>query len=122
MSVAFTSRMITNERVESALPSVPMLIAEDLSEMTEAVLLVEADSTLRQLLAQRLRLAGFAPVSARTWAEALHLMQLGTAATLIFLGPSVPLTEGCSEPDIAHIPIIALPSADPCEALARTLT
>ena len=113
--------MITNEQVESVVAGVRPLIAEDYGEMTEVALVVEADSTLRQLLEQRLRLAGFAPVGARNWAEALHLVQLGTEVTLLFLGPSFSMTEGCSEPAVAHIPMIALPSIDPCGVLAETL-
>ena len=113
--------MITNERIESVSPRVRPSIAEDDDETTEVVVVVEADSTLRQLLAQRLRRTGLAPVAVRTWPEALHVTRLGTDVTLIILGPSLPLTEGCSEPAVAHIPIIALPSIDPCGALAETL-
>ena len=103
------------------LASVRPSITEDDDDPTEVVVVVEADSTLRQLLAQRLRRTGFAPVAARSWPEAVQFIRLGTAVTLIIVGPSLPVTEGCSEPDVAHIPIITLPSVDPCGSLAETL-
>lgn len=111
--------MMINERVESVFASARPPIAEDDDDLTEVVVVVEADSTLRQLLAQRLRRTGCAPVAVRSWPEAVHFIRLGTAVTLIILGPSIPLTEGCSEPAVAHIPIITLPSVDPCGALAE---
>jgi hypothetical protein len=89
--------------------------------MRKVVLVVEGDSTRRQLLAQRIRLAGLTAVAARTWAEAVHFVRLGKAVMLLVLGPSFPLTEGCSERDLAEIPIVALPAIDPCGALAETL-
>jgi DNA-binding response OmpR family regulator len=87
--------------------------------MTDVVLVVEADSTLRKMLVERFHLAGFAPIAVSTWTEAVDLVRRGGIPfELIFLGPTVPPDEGCSERAVMHIPIVVLP-CDPWSAIDR---
>jgi DNA-binding response OmpR family regulator len=86
--------------------------------MSATVLVVEADRWLQKAIVRRLHLAGFAPVPASTWQEALKLVRLGLVVELIFLGPTVPLEEGCREAAVAQIPMIILPP-DPWDAIDR---
>ena len=86
--------------------------------MNDVVLVVEADRTLQKMLVQRLHVAGFAPVPTSTWEEALQLVRLGLAVDLIFLGPTIAVDEGCSEPAVAHIPLVLLPP-DPWPTINR---
>src|SRR3981189_2904435 len=84
--------------------------------MSDAVLVVDSDSTLRKTVAQRLHLEGFAPVTVPTPREAFQLLSNGVPARLIILGLTIPIVDAGTfreqlrhhNPDFAEIPIIAL--------------
>src|SRR4051794_3250951 len=87
--------------------------------VTDAVLVVEVDSTLRKSVAQRLHLDGFAPITTPCAREALQLLRFGVPARLIVLGLTVPLLDAATlrqeirrRPAFAHIPVVALTGSD----------
>jgi hypothetical protein len=89
--------------------------------MTDVVVVVESDWRLRNMIARRLHLAGYAPIGTATWTDALDLVRIGVKVTLIFLGPTIGADDGCSEPLVAHIPLVVLPP-DPWLAIDRFIS
>ena len=88
--------------------------------MADAVLVVEDDPELREMMAQRLHLAGFAPVTASNGHEALQLLRMGFPAKLILLDLTMPLMDGWAfravqrrDPYLADIPVIVVSARDP---------
>src|SRR4051812_7688935 len=88
--------------------------------MADAVLVVEDDAELREMLAQHLHLAGFAPVTASNGHEALQLLRMGFPAKLILLDLTMPLMDGWAfravqrrDPSLADIPVIVVSARDP---------
>jgi CheY-like chemotaxis protein len=88
--------------------------------MADAVLVVEDDAELREMMAQRLHLAGFAPVTASNGHEALQLLRMGFPAKLILLDLTMPLMDGWAfravqrrDPYLADIPVIVVSARDP---------
>src|SRR5262245_7146395 len=88
--------------------------------MADAVLVVEDDAELREMMAQRLHLAGFAPVTAANGHEALQLLRMGFPAKLILLDLTMPLMDGWAfravqrrDPFLADIPVIVVSARDP---------
>src|SRR5262249_42186958 len=88
-----------------------------------AVLVVEDDAELREMMAQRLHLAGFAPVTASNGHEALQLLRMGFPAKLILLDLTMPLMDGWAfravqrrDPYLADIPVIVVSARDPSGA------
>src|SRR5262245_25976869 len=88
--------------------------------MADAVLVVEDDAELREMMAQRLHLAGFAPVTAANGHEALQLLRMGFPAKLILLDLTMPLMDGWAfravqrrDPFLAEIPVIVVSARDP---------
>src|SRR5215475_8727555 len=88
--------------------------------MADAVLVVEDDPELREMMAQRLHLAGFAPVTASNGHEALQLLRMGFPAKLILLDLTMPLMDGWAfravqrrDPSLADIPVIVVTERDP---------
>jgi DNA-binding response OmpR family regulator len=87
--------------------------------MTAAVLVVEDDTTLREMLEQALHREGFAPVTAPNGAEALVLLRAGIPAKVILLDLLMPVMDGWafrreqqSDARIAHIPVIVTSSVE----------
>jgi CheY-like chemotaxis protein len=94
--------------------------AIDYMRMADAVLVVEDDAELREMMAQRLHLAGFAPVTASNGHEALQLLRMGFPAKLILLDLTMPLMDGWAfravqrrDPYLADIPVIVVTARDP---------
>jgi CheY-like chemotaxis protein len=92
----------------------------DYTRMADAVLVVEDDAELREMMAQRLHLAGFAPVTAANGHEALQLLRMGFPAKLILLDLTMPLMDGWAfravqrrDPSLADIPVIVVTARDP---------
>jgi CheY-like chemotaxis protein len=88
--------------------------------MADAVLVVQDDAELREMMAQRLHLAGFAPVTASNGHEALQLLRMGFPAKLILLDLTMPLMDGWAfravqrcDPFLADIPVIVVSARDP---------
>jgi len=88
--------------------------------MADAVLVVEDDPELREMMAQRLHLAGFAPVTASNGHEALQLLRMGFPAKLILLDLTMPLMDGWAfravqqrDPTLADIPVIVVAAHEP---------
>jgi DNA-binding response OmpR family regulator len=74
-----------------------------------AVLVVEHDSALREVLERVLHRAGFAPVTVPNGGEALTLLRYGVPARVIlldFLDGSAFRREQRRDPKLAHIPVI----------------
>jgi len=91
-----------------------------ITSMADAVLVVEDDAELREMMAQRLHLAGFAPVTASNGIEALQLLRMGFPAKLILLDLTMPLMDGWAfravqrrDPYLADIPVIVVSARDP---------
>ena len=87
--------------------------------MADAVLVVEDDAALREMMAQRLHLAGFAPATAPNGYEALALLRQGFPAKLILLDLKMPIMDGWAfraaqrrDPDLADIPVIVMSARD----------
>src|SRR5882672_290953 len=71
-----------------------------LIRMADAILVVEDDAALREMMAQQLHLAGFAPATAPNGYEALALLRMGFRA------------EQRRDPDLADIPVIVMSARD----------
>jgi DNA-binding response OmpR family regulator len=91
----------------------------DQGRMADAVLVVEDDASLRDLIAQQLHLAGFAPATAPNGFEALNLLRMGFPAKLILLDLKMPIMDGWAfraaqrrDPDLADIPVIVMTGRD----------
>jgi DNA-binding response OmpR family regulator len=87
--------------------------------VTPAVLVIEDDTTLRELLEQALHREGFAPITAPNGAEALLLLRSGVPAKVILLDLLMPVMDGWafrreqrSDPRLANIPVIVTSGAD----------
>jgi DNA-binding response OmpR family regulator len=87
--------------------------------VTPAVLVVEDDTTLRELLEQALHREGFAPITAPNGAEALLLLRAGVPARVILLDLLMPVMDGWAfrreqrnDPKLAHIPVIVTSGVD----------
>ncbi|OLE83661.1 MAG: hypothetical protein AUF76_05810 [Acidobacteria bacterium 13_1_20CM_2_65_9] len=87
--------------------------------MADAVLVVEDDAALREMMAQQLHLAGFAPATAPNGYEALALLRQGFPAKLILLDLKMPIMDGWAfraaqrrDPDLADIPVIVMSARD----------
>src|SRR5262245_20596042 len=87
--------------------------------MADAVLVVEDDAALRDMIAQQLHLAGFAPATAPNGLEALTLLRMGFPARLILLDLKMPIMDGWTfraaqrrDPALADIPVIVLTARD----------
>ena len=78
-----------------------------------AVLVVEHDAALREVLERVLHCAGFAPVTAPSGAEALSVLRLGVPAKVIVLDLEMPERDGWAfrceqrrDPKLSQIPVI----------------
>jgi two-component system, chemotaxis family, chemotaxis protein CheY len=78
-----------------------------------AVLVVEHDAALRQVLERVLHCAGFAPVTAPSGSEAFSLLRCGVPAKVIVLDLETPSMDGWAfrceqrrDPKFSHIPVI----------------
>jgi CheY-like chemotaxis protein len=78
-----------------------------------AVLVVEHDAALREVLERVLHCAGFAPVTAPSGAEALNVLRLGVPAKVILLDLEMPERDGWAfrceqrrDPKLSQIPVI----------------
>ena len=78
-----------------------------------AVLVVEHDPALREVLERVLHCAGFAPVTAPTGTEALSVLRLGVPAKVIVLDLEIPERDGWAfrceqrrDPKLSQIPVI----------------
>ena len=78
-----------------------------------AVLVVEHDPALREVLERVLHCAGFAPVTAPTGTEALNVLRLGVPAKVIVLDLEIPERDGWAfrceqrrDPKLSQIPVI----------------
>ena len=78
-----------------------------------AVLVVEHDAVLREVLERVLHCAGFAPVTAPSGAEALNVLRLGVPAKVILLDLEMPERDGWAfrceqrrDPKLSQIPVI----------------
>jgi len=78
-----------------------------------AVLVVEHDAALREVLERVLHCAGFAPVTAPSGAEALSVLRLGMPAKVIVLDLEMPEGDGWAfrceqrrDPKLSQIPVI----------------
>lgn len=87
--------------------------------MADAVLVVEDDAALRDMIAQQLHLAGFAPATAPNGFEALALLRMGFPAKLILLDLKMPIMDGWAfraaqrqDPALADIPVILMTGRD----------
>ena len=87
--------------------------------MADAVLVVEDDAELREMMAQRLHLAGFAPVTASNGHEALQLLRMGFPAKLILLDLKLPKVDGLevlkrirSDERTKSVPVVILTSSN----------
>jgi len=87
--------------------------------MADAVLVVEDDASLREMIAQQLHLAGFAPVTAPNGYEALNLLRMGFPAKVILLDLKMPIMDGWAfraeqrrDPQLADIPVIVMTARD----------
>src|SRR6266850_6161173 len=87
--------------------------------MADAVLVVEDDAALREMMAQQLHLAGFAPATAPNGHEALALLRMGFPAKLILLDLRMPVMDGWAfraeqrrDPDLSDIPVIVMSARD----------
>jgi DNA-binding response OmpR family regulator len=81
--------------------------------MPPAVLVVEDDVSLRELLEHALHRAGFAPFTAPNGAEALSLLRAGVPVKVIVLDLFMPVMDGWAfrkaqrgDPRLSHIPVI----------------
>ena len=90
-----------------------------LIRMADAILVVEDDAALREMMAQQLHLAGFAPATAPNGYEALALLRMGFPAKLILLDLRMPIMDGWAfraeqrrDPDLADIPVIVMSARD----------
>ncbi|OLC48612.1 MAG: hypothetical protein AUH43_08925 [Acidobacteria bacterium 13_1_40CM_65_14] len=82
-------------------------------------MVVEDDAALREMMAQQLHLAGFAPATAPNGYEALALLRQGFPAKLILLDLKMPIMDGWAfraaqrrDPDLADIPVIVMSARD----------
>jgi len=87
--------------------------------MADAVLVVEDDASLREMLAQQLHLAGFAPATAPNGLEALALLRMGFPAKVILLDLKMPIMDGWAfraaqrrDPNLSHIPVVVISARD----------
>jgi CheY-like chemotaxis protein len=87
--------------------------------MADAVLVVEDDAALRDMIAQQFHLAGFAPATAPNGFEALTLLRMGFPAKLILLDLKMPIMDGWTfraaqrrDPALADIPVIVMTGRD----------
>jgi CheY-like chemotaxis protein len=78
-----------------------------------AVLVVEHDAALREVLERVLHCAGFAPVTSPSGAEALRVLRLGMPAKVIVLDLEMPEGDGWAfrceqrrDPKLSQIPVI----------------
>ena len=78
-----------------------------------AVLVVEHDPALREVLERVLHCAGFAPVTVPTGTEALSALRLGVPAKVIVLDLEMPGVDGWAfrceqrrDPKLSQIPVI----------------
>lgn len=83
--------------------------------MADAVLVVEDDAALSEMMGQLLHLEGFAPVVVSNGLEALKLLRLGFPVKCILLDLMMPIMDGWAfrreqqrDPAIAGIPVIVL--------------
>jgi len=86
--------------------------------MRPAVLIVEDDPDVRNMMDQLLHLEGFAPVTAINGLEALRLLKSGLRVDAILLDLMMPVMDGWAfrrahrrDPEIAAIPVIVLTAA-----------
>src|SRR5258705_10500850 len=87
--------------------------------MADVVLVIEDDASLREMIAQQLHLAGFAPATAPNGFEALTLLRMGFPAKLILLDLKMPIMDGWAfraeqrrDPSLADIPVIVMTARD----------
>jgi DNA-binding response OmpR family regulator len=78
-----------------------------------AVLVVEHDPSLREVLERVLHCAGFAPITAPNGTEALSLLRCGVPAKVIVLDLDIPEKDGWAfrceqrrDPKLSQIPVI----------------
>jgi CheY-like chemotaxis protein len=69
-------------------------ICTDLDSMPAAVLIVEDDPGLRDMLEQLLHLQGFAPITTANGREALDFLRMGGHADVILLDLIMPVMDG----------------------------
>jgi CheY-like chemotaxis protein len=86
--------------------------------MRPAVLIVEDDPELRNMMDQLLHLEGFVPVTAINGLDALRVLKSGVHIDVILLDLMMPVMDGWAfrhaqrrDPEIAHIPVIVLTAA-----------
>jgi CheY-like chemotaxis protein len=103
--------------------------------MTAAVLIVEDEDEIRELLAEMLADHGFGVVTAKNGADGLRALRSGTRPHLVLLDLMMPVMDGwqmraemLADPQLAGIPVVIISGAadlqDGIEALAaaRVLT
>jgi CheY-like chemotaxis protein len=85
----------------------------------DAVLVVEDDPDLREMMEQLLHLEGFAPLTAPNGREALTLLQAGAPVKAILLDLMMPVMDGwefrerqLSTPELAGIPVVVISAVD----------
>ena len=84
-----------------------------------AVLIVEDDADLREMMEQLLHLEGFAPLTAPNGREALMLLEAGAPVKAILLDLMMPVMDGwefrhhqLSNPMLARIPVVVMSAVD----------
>jgi CheY-like chemotaxis protein len=89
------------------------------AEMDPAVLVVEDDPDLREMMEQMLHLEGFATLTAPNGQEALNLLRAGAPVKVILLDLMMPVMDGwefrrCqrADPKLADIPVVVMSAFD----------
>jgi CheY-like chemotaxis protein len=89
----------------------------------QAVLIVEDDAEMRDMMAQLLTLEGFRTATAANGSEALAYLQRGDLPDLILLDLMMPVMDGWefrrrqqADPALAALPVIVLSALEPVRA------
>ena len=85
----------------------------EITDVVDAVLVIEPDSSVRGVLAQLLHLEGFAPVTAANGIEAHEFFRADSPVKVILLDLVTPLMGGFSQPrtadaELAKMPVLVL--------------
>ena len=91
--------------------------------VTPAVLIIDSDPSVRDVMAQLLHLEGFAPFTAATGHEALQYLRAGGPAQVILLDLRMPVLDGWTlspsrrAPVVASMPVVVLTRTNGGDAL-----
>jgi DNA-binding response OmpR family regulator len=90
-----------------------------LAPVVDGILIIDADPSVRGIMAQLLHLEGFAPFTAANSVEAFEFLRAGGPAKVVMLDLMLPVRDGwtlCREqrtnPSYAELPVVVLTRAE----------